>query len=177
MRIVGGKYKSRRILTPTDLKARPTTDFAKEGLFNVLNNMVDWSNTDALDLFSGTGSISFELLSRGCSTVVSVEKNHKNWQFINKTKQLLSAEDIYTINADSFKYIDKCKSTFNLIFADPPYLMEEVDSLPSIILSKEILRPGGIFILEHSSKHDFQNQPNFKLMKKYGKVHFSFFEK
>ena len=105
MRIISGKYKSRRIQVPTNLKARPTTDFAKEGLFNVLNNYIDWDDTSALDLFSGTGSIALELVSRGCSRVVSVESEQLHWRFITIAKEKLEASELYPLKADVFKFL------------------------------------------------------------------------
>lgn len=175
MRIISGKYKSRRIQVPPNLKARPTTDFAREGLFNVLNNSIDWEETNALDLFSGTGSIAFELISRGCPRVVSVEQDHLHWSFINRTKELLNATELYPLKADVYKFLNNCKEQFDLIFADPPYDMEGIENLPTIILEKNILKPDGIIILEHSKKFDFSMLPYFSSTRKYGNVHFSIF--
>lgn len=175
MRIISGKYKSRRIKIPPNLKARPTTDFAREGLFNVLNNIIDWEETNALDLFSGTGSIAFELISRGCPRVVSVEQEHVHWNFINKTKEILNASELYPLKADVFKFANRCKEQFNLIFADPPYDLPELDSIPTIIFENNLLKPEGIFILEHSKNYNFSQFPHFNKTRKYGNVHFSIF--
>lgn len=175
MRIISGKYKSRRIQVPPNLKARPTTDFAREGLFNVLNNLIEWEETNALDLFSGTGSIAFELVSRGCPKVISVEMDNQHWRFINKTKETLGAVELFALKADVFKFISACKEQFDLIFADPPYDMNGIDTIPTTIFENNLLKSDGLFILEHSKKFDFTLLPYFKRELKYGNVHFSFF--
>lgn len=176
MRIISGKYRSRKIQVPPNLKARPTTDFAKEGLFNVLNNIVDWEETVALDLFSGTGSIALELVSRGCPFVVSVEQNQNHFDFICNTREKLEAKELFPIKADVYKYLKSLRQQFDLIFADPPYDMEGIDTLPTTIFEKKLLKPEGIFILEHSKRLDFVLHPNFFREVKYGNVHFSMFE-
>lgn len=176
MRIIGGKYKSRRIQVPPNLKARPTTDFAREGLFNVLNNLLDWEDTTALDLFSGTGSIAFELISRGCSYVVSVEQNQNHFNFICRAQEKLEAKELFPVKADVFKYLHSLKQQFDFIFADPPYDLPEAAKIPEIILQKQLVKEGGFFVMEHSKKHNFSHLPNFKEERKYGNVHFSFFE-
>ncbi len=175
MRIIAGKYRSRRIQVPTILKARPTTDFARESLFNILNNFVDWEETTALDLFSGTGSIAFEFASRGCLRVVCVEANSLHHKFIIQTKDILKAEEITAIKIDVFKFLKVNSEKFDLIFADPPYDLPELNTIPDIIFSKEILKPDGVFILEHSKNNDFTNHPHFWKLKKYGSVNFSMF--
>lgn len=176
MRIISGKYKSRRIQVPPNLKARPTTDFAKEGLFNILNNRIEWKKTTALDLFSGTGSIAFELVSRGCPHVTSVEINPIHYQFICKTKDLLKAEELYPVKSDVFKYIQLTNEKFDFIFADPPYDLPQGKTIPLIILKKQMLQPEGIFIMEHSKSVDFSDLPLFVEERNYGNVHFSIFE-
>src|SRR5690554_1518737 len=173
MRIISGKYKSRRIQVPPNLKARPTTDFAREGLFNVLSNFIDWEETSALDLFSGTGSIALELVSRGCPRVVSVESEHLHWRFISMTKEKLEAKELYPLKADSFKFIETCREQFDLIFADPPYDMKEVDTIPDLIFEKKLLKPDGLLILEHSRTHNFTLLPQFSNELKYRSVHFT----
>ena len=175
MRIISGKYKSRRIQAPVNLKARPTTDFAKEGLFNVLNNSVDWEETAALDLFSGTGSIAFELVSRGCPRVVSVEMENLHWRFINKTKEQLGAVELFPLKADVFKFLATCKEQFDLIFADPPYDMPGIEKIPYTIFENNLLKKDGLFIIEHSKMFDFSLLSHFKRELKYGNVHFSLF--
>ena len=177
MRIIGGKYKSRRFQLPTNFTARPTTDFARESLFNILNNRVDWEDTVALDLFSGTGSIAIELISRGCKQVVCVETSSKNHAFIQKLKEKLDATELLTIKADVFSFIKSCKQSFDLIFADPPYDLKDFDKIPAKILSNDLLKTNGIFILEHSKKNSFKDHASFTEERKYGNVHFSFFSK
>lgn len=176
MRIISGKYKSRRISVPANLKARPTTDFARENLFNVLNNRIDWDETHALDLFGGTGSISFELVSRGCPSVMCIEKMPNHLAFIQKTKQSLGADELTPIKADVFKFLQSSRQTFDFIFADPPYDLDGVDTLPELIFNNQFLRPDGLFVLEHSNKYDFSAHPHFTELRKYGSVHFSFFQ-
>lgn len=177
MRIISGKYKSRRFQLPTKFKARPTTDMARESLFNILNNMIDWESTDALDLFSGTGCIAVEFVSRGCPHVISVESDTKNHAFIRKIKEELDAKELLAIKSDAFSFIKSCNQTFDLIFADPPYDLKELELIPSKIFEKEILNDEGIFILEHSKKNTFTQHPFFIEERRYGSVHFSFFEK
>lgn len=176
MRIISGKYKSRRIRVSPALKARPTTDFAKEGLFDVLNNLLDWEETTALDLFSGTGSIALEMVSRGCPRVVSVEMSRNYYNFIVKTKKTLGAIELFPIHADVFKFVASCKEKYDLIFADPPYDLPTVDTIPTLIIENKLLKPHGIFIMEHSDKHHFSHLPFFKEERKYGRVRFSIFE-
>lgn len=177
MRIISGKYKSRRLQIPSNLRARPTTDFAKENLFNILNNRVDWEECVALDLFSGTGSVALELVSRGCPKVISVEKNQAHHEFIRKNKALLKAEELHPVKADVFKYLQTCTETFDLIFADPPFDLATVEQVPELVLAQNILNENGIFIMEHSRKVQFKHLPLFVEERAYGSVHFSLFEK
>lgn len=175
MRIISGKYKSRRLRLPTNLKARPTTDFARESLFNILNNMLEWEETHALDLFSGTGSIAFELVSRGCPRVVSVEQNAVHYNFICSTKETLSADELWPLKADVFKYLKSGYEKFDFIFADPPYDLGAITTIPDLIFKGELLKSDGIFVLEHSKKHDFSDHEHLMKVKHYGSVYFSFF--
>lgn len=178
MRIVSGKYKGRRFDPPKSFKARPTTDFAKENLFNVLNNQIDWEETKALDLFGGTGSISFELISRGCPRVVCVEKNFNHASFIEKTKAELRIDsEMMLLKTDVFSYLNHCKEQFDLIFADPPYDMKNFEDVPRLIFEKDLIKPEGIFILEHSRDYDFSKLPLFEDKRVYGSVNFSVFRK
>ena len=177
MRIISGKYKSRRFQLPTNFTARPTTDFARESLFNILNNRVDWEETDALDLFSGSGSIAVEMVSRGCKHVVSVETSIKNHAFIQKVKEKLDAKELLTIKADVFSFLKSCNQSFDLIFADPPYDLNDLSKIPAKILEHNLLKPNGIFVMEHSKKNTFKDHPSFTEERKYGNVHFSFFSK
>jgi len=176
MRIVGGKYGRRRFQVPTSFNARPTTDFAKENLFNVLENLVEWDELDALDLFAGTGSIGFEMLSRGCRSVTAVELKPKHASFIEKVAKELHAEDMIVIRADAMRYVSSAsKKSFGLIFADPPYDLPELPQLPNLVLSGNLLREGGLFILEHPKNHSFSACPFFTQQRIYGSVNFSFF--
>jgi len=177
MRIVSGKYKGKRFDVPRSFKARPTTDFAKESLFNILmNNYVDFGEgLRALDLFSGTGSISLEFLSRGCSEVISIEKDFNHWQFLKRIQHDLGDHGWRPVHADVFKFVERLKDKFDIIFADPPYALKNLGDLPEIILSKDILSPGGVFILEHGKDYDFSSNTRFIEHRSYGSVNFSFF--
>lgn len=177
MRIISGKYKSRRFQLPTNFRARPTTDMARENLFNILNNMFDWEETTALDLFSGSGSVAIEFVSRGCPHVVSVESNAKHHAFIQKVKEVLKASELLTLKSDVFTFIKSSNETFDLIFADPPYDLENLDTIPQKIFEQDMLKNEGILVLEHSNKNTFTEHPFFKEERKYGSVHFSFFKK
>lgn len=178
MRIISGKYKGRRFDPPKSFKARPTTDFAKENLFNVLNNSIDWEETTALDLFGGTGGISFELVSRGCPRVTCVEKNFNHTSFIEKTKADLKIQsEMILLKMDVFGYLEHCKEQFDLIFADPPYDLKNFTDVPRLVFEKDLIKPQGIFILEHSKDYDFSDQPLFETKRVYGSVNFSIFSK
>jgi 16S rRNA (guanine(966)-N(2))-methyltransferase RsmD len=177
MRIVSGKYKSRRFEIPGSFKARPTTDFAKENLFNVIANRMDLEGTTALDLFAGTGSISFELLSRGCKEVVCVEKEFAHYAFIKKVKAELKDDCLITVKGDAFRFIESSKQSFDFIFADPPYALKNTDRIPEMILSGHLLKADGIFVMEHPKEHDFSALPYFVQRRAYGAVNFSIFIK
>ena len=177
MRIVSGRYKGRRIPVPKTFKARPTTDFAKENLFNILNNFIDWEDVKALDLFGGTGSISFELISRGCPQVICIEKHPENYTFIEKTKQLLEASELKVFKTDVFKYLSTCKEQYDFIFADPPYDLAFINEVPQLIFEKNLIKDGGVFIMEHSKDYSFETLPYFKEKRIYGSVNFSIFIK
>lgn len=175
MRIISGKYKSRRFDVPKSFKARPTTDFAKENLFNVLTNLIDLEDKIALDLFAGTGSISFELLSRGCEEVQSVEKDIAHYNFIRKVKNELKDDKLHMFKADVFKFIESCDSSFDFIFADPPYALKKLEKIPEMILSRKLLKPEGIFVMEHPKEYNFTSLPYFSQQRIYGAVNFSIF--
>ena len=175
MRIITGKYKGRHFDIPHSFKARPTTDFAKENIFNVLTQYVDLEEAAALDLFSGTGSISLELLSRGCSTVVSVEMDRDHHRFICECLKKLGDAHCTPLRADAFRFIKSCKKQFDLIFADPPYALKELPTIPDLIFEKGLLAEGGIFVFEHGKDHDFTQPPHFIEHRSYGSVNFSLF--
>jgi 16S rRNA (guanine(966)-N(2))-methyltransferase RsmD len=175
MRIITGKYKGRHFDIPRTFKARPTTDFAKENIFNVMIQYVDFDGATALDLFSGTGSISLELLSRGCSQVVSVELDRDHHRFIQDCLKKLQTDTCIPIRGDVFRFLKSCKQQYDLIFADPPYALKELTTLPDIIFEKQLLKEEGIFVLEHGKDHDFSGHPHFKEHRQYGSVNFSIF--
>lgn len=176
MRVISGKYKRRTFDVPRTFKARPTTDFAKENLFNVLTNLIDFDEcSNVLDLFAGTGSISLEFVSRGCNRVISVEREPSHHTFIYKVKEQLDETNWIPLRADVFRYIEKCHDTFDLIFADPPYALTRLAELPDLILGKEMLSENGLLILEHGKDHSFVEHPRFEQERVYGSVHFSFF--
>ncbi len=176
MRIISGKYGRRRFSVPSNFSARPTTDFAKENLFNVLVNLIDFEGLDALDLFAGTGSISFELLSRGCRRVTAVEKNNAHASFINKVTKELKNTDIELIQGDAFRFLQSAgKESFDFIFADPPYGLKELAEVSVLVIEREILREDGIFVMEHPKENDFSHLPYFSQRRVYGSVNFSIF--
>ena len=177
MRIIGGEYRSRRFDVPKNITARPTTDFARENLFNVLENRLDFDEVKALDLFAGTGAISFELASRGCQRVIAVEMHNIQYTFICKVMHELKTNCILPVRGDVFKYIGNTKEQFDFIFADPPYDLKELPMLPELILKNNLLNDDGIFVLEHSRDNDFSTMPQFIEKRVYGSVNFSFFSK
>jgi 16S rRNA (guanine(966)-N(2))-methyltransferase RsmD len=176
MRIISGIYGHRRFKVPSSFKARPTTDFAKENLFNVLSNRIDWDEVDALDLFAGTGSILFEMLSRGCRSVTAVEQNRTHTDFILKVSRELKTDALSLIRGDVFRFLNSAQEqSYDFIFADPPYSLITLPDVPRIILEKKILRKNGLFVLEHSKEYDFSILPCFSQRRVYGSVNFSLF--
>lgn len=177
MRVITGKYKGRHFDVPRTFKARPTTDFAKENLFNVLNAYVDFDERPtALDLFAGTGSITLELLSRGCRRVVSVEKDPHHFAFIRQILDALHEENAFAVRGDVFRFLGKCRESFDFIFADPPYALPELEQLPTRVLDSPLLKADGLFVLEHGKTNDFHSHPLFVEHRSYGSVNFSFFK-
>ena len=184
MRIITGKYKGRHFDIPRSFKARPTTDFAKENIFNVLVQYVDFEDAQALDLFSGTGSITLELLSRGCQQVVSVELDRDHHRFICDCLAKLRGEKpeargesaVLPIRGDVFRFVKSCKQQFDFIFADPPYALRELPTLPDLIFERQLLKDDGIFVLEHGKDNDFSQHPHFVEHRAYGSVNFSIFK-
>ncbi len=176
MRIISGKFGGRKFYPPARIPARPTTDIAKEGLFNTLEHMLDIEECKSLDIFGGTGSISYELASRGAGSLTLVEKDNTTVQFIKKTVKELGIGDQFTIvKADVFKFMKQCTEDFDFIFAGPPYALKEIDEIPIIVFERKLLRPGGIFVLEHTPRNDYQQDPHFIKTKNYGTTIFSFF--
>lgn len=177
MRIISGQYKGRAINPPKNLRARPTTDFAKENLFNVLQNLIDFEECEVLDLFAGTGSISYEFASRGVKSVTSVEINAVHHNFIRRTAAELGIRNLYAVKANAFLYLKSCPKQFDLIFSDAPYDLEQSEEIIPLVLEGDLLREGGIFIFEHSKEKNFSDHPLFWKLRSYGSVHFSFFKK
>lgn len=175
MRIIRGKYGRRRFDVPKNITARPTTDFARENIFNVIENMIDLEGAEALDLFAGTGAVSFEFLSRGCSNVTCVEKASTQYNFIKNVKGELNATGLSIVRGDVFKFINTCEKPFDIIFADPPYDLPQLPEIPAKVLGSSLVKPGTIFIMEHSKNNDFSNLPGFLERRVYGSVNFSIF--
>lgn len=176
MRVISGIYKRKHFEIPRSFKARPTTDFAKENLFNVLSNYIDFGeDIHALDLFGGTGSISLELLSRGCGEVICVEKDRVHHAFICKVMREVKTERCTAVRGDVYRFVKNCRAKFDFIFADPPYALEWLDTLPSLIFGNDLLNPGGLFVLEHGKHNNFEQHPAFMQRRAYGSVNFSFF--
>ena len=176
MRIISGEYGGRKIIPPSKMPhTRPTTDVAKEGLFNVLQHKVDIEGLKTLDLFGGTGSISYELASRGASNLTIVEKDSIMYEFIRKTIRDLRIENIKPLKMDVFKFIEQCDEKFDFIFAGPPYALTNIDDLPQRIFGKDLLNKSGWFVLEHTPRNDYKTFPHYKTEKNYGTTLFSIF--
>ncbi|MFK5857129.1 MAG: 16S rRNA (guanine(966)-N(2))-methyltransferase RsmD [Bacteroidota bacterium] len=175
MRIISGKYKRRVITPPKNLPVRPTTDMAKESLFNILGNYLDFEDKTALDLFAGTGNISYELVSRGCSSVTSVDKDFGCVKFINDTAHKLNMPELHSIRMDVFRYLGSLRQKFDIIFADPPYQLDNITDVSSLVFENELLNSDGWLIVEHPREIDFSESLHFYEHRKYGRVNFSFF--
>jgi len=176
MRIIGGIYKSRIFRPGKNFKARPTTDFARENLFNILDNRYNFENKRILDLFSGTGCISFEFASRGCMNITSVELDRFHHNFICSVIENLDIKNIVrAVNTDAFKFIGRSPGQYDIIFADPPYELKRLAEIPDLILNSKLLCNEGLLILEHGKTNDFSSHPFFSELRTYGSVHFSFF--
>ncbi len=177
MRIISGTLGGRRFSPPDNLPTRPTTDFAKTGLFNILNNNFDFPEVSFLDLFGGTGSISYEFASRGCKRIVTVEQDNGAAKFIDKMKKEWNADSIELIKSDVFKFLEYATEKFDVIFAGPPYALETIAGIPDLIFTKNILNKNGWFILETDPKYDFKDHPSFFRRTNYGQSNFHFFLK
>ncbi len=176
MRIISGKYKGRQLHPPGNIQARPTTDFAKEGLFNILTHLVDLEELDVLDLFAGTGSVGYEFLSRGAASVVFVDNREAHCRFISKTLQDMGMEQGEIFRNYVFRFLANDYRRYDIIFADPPYDLPQLPELPDLIFGYDLLKPVSYFILEHGKSNDFQDHPAIMEMRKYGNVYFSIFE-
>ncbi len=175
MRIISGTHKGRNIVTPNNLDVRPTTDFAKESLFNILFNYMDFEGLEVLDLFAGTGGISYEFASRGCARVVAVDNNFKCVNFIKQSAVTMKLNAIHALEANMFNLVKFHNAKYDVIFADPPYNMPHIEKVPSLIFEHEMLKNNGWFVFEHSNEFDFKDHPKFFQQRDYGKVNFSFF--
>lgn len=175
MRIISGIYKGKIINPPRNLRARPTTDFAKENIFNVLGNMTDIEQCDVLDIFAGTGSVSYEFASRGARSVTPVEINAVHYNFIRKTASELGFGCFYPVKANAFLYLKSTPKQFDIIFSDAPYDLPGRDEVINLVFSRNLLRPGGVLVFEHSKDSDFSSHSNFLQHRVYGSVRFSIF--
>lgn len=176
MRIISGKYKGRKIELPRNLEIRPTTDFAREGLFDILTHRINFEEVTVLDLFSGTGFISYEFASRGVQNIVSIDINKKQVDFIRSVSQKYQMP-IKAIQGDVFKMLSRLNQKFDIVFCDPPYDNENIKNLPFLVFDSFILKDDGLLIIEHSKNYCFENEDFYLHTRRYGKVHFSFFSK
>lgn len=174
MRIISGKNKGRHIVAPANLPVRPTTDLGKESLFNILNNYFYFDRVNVLDLFAGTGNITYEFASRDALSVIAIDNHHGCTDFIKKTIDKLQYNNVSVIKADVFQFIERCRQTFDIIFADPPYDLDGIEKIPDIVFKNQLLKPDGWLIIEHSKEYDFSQHPYFFEHRKYGKLNFSF---
>jgi len=177
MRIISGTHKSRRIIAPNNLPTRPTTDYAKEALFNLISNEFDIEEAEVLDLFAGIGGITFEFASRGVKKIVCIDQHPGCINFIKKTTLELKFSQIRVLRNDAYRYLKKCDTQFKIIFADPPYDQKKINEIPAIVFEKDLLSENGMLILEHDKNWDFSGTPHFSFHKNYSNVNFSFFEK
>ena len=176
MRIISGKWGGRRIQPPAKMPyTRPTTDIAKEGLFNILQNRISFEGINTLDLFGGTGCISYELASRGAGQMTIIEKDTTMYAFIKKNLEMLGAENYNVLRLDVFQYLNTCISPFDFIFAGPPYALGTIDELPKIIVQKKLIAPGGFFVLEHTPRNGYEKFEGFNFVRNYGTTLFSIF--
>lgn len=175
MRIIRGKYGRRRFDVPKNITARPTTDFARENIFNVLENLDGFEGKSACDLFAGTGAVSFEFLSRGCDYVTAVEKAPVQVAFIKKVAEILNDPAIHIVRGDVFKFISEDRRQYDYVFADPPYDHPRFEEIPALILGSNLVKPGTVVIIEHSKDRDFSSLPHFNQRRAYGSVNFSIF--
>ena len=175
MRIISGNHRGRKIIAPNNLSVRPTTDFAKESLFNILNNYFYFDSISVLDIFAGTGNISYEFAARSATGVIAVDINPSCVNFINRTAQTLSFDKLTALKIDALSFLGRCRQKFNIIFADPPYDWDGYNEIPKLVFEKELLLPDGFLVIEHDEHKDFQNHPKFFQQRAYGKVNFSIF--
>ncbi len=177
MRIISGSHKGRNIIAPKNLPVRPTTDFAKEGLFNVLNNRIDFEGLKVLDLFSGIGSIAYEFASRGAAAVTAVDSHYNCVAFIKKTAETIKLEAIHAIKGEATAFLKNTTGRYDLIFADPPFEYDNYPGLRALVFEKGLLEEGGMLIIEHSSRTSLSKEEHFLERREYGKINFSIFGK
>ncbi len=176
MRIISGTHGGRKINPPSNMPyTRPTTDIAKEGLFNIIQNNLDIESLKTLDLFGGTGSISYELASRGAADLTIVEKDNNMYDFIKKTAQLLNLKNFKLVKSDVFKFIEQCTEQYDFVFAGPPYALGTIDDLPIKIFEKQLLNKNGWFVLEHTPRNDYKKFESYHSERNYGTTIFSIF--
>ena len=175
MRIVSGTHRGRVIHPPKNIDVRPTTDFAKESIFNILNNHFEFDGLKVLDLFCGTGNMSYEFASRGCGDITSVDSNYHNCEFIKRTSAEFKMNEIKVVKSDAFAFLKRATLPYHIIFADPPYELENTKTIPEIVFQNNLLKPQGWLIVEHGEQTDFSKAEHFSQQRKYGNVNFSVF--
>ena len=176
MRIISGKWGGRRISPPKNMPyTRPTTDIAKEGLFNILQNRMNFEGIKTLDLFGGTGCISYELASRGAKDLTIIEKDSLMHTFIKNNFTTLGEQNVKVLKMDVFSYLNSCSESFDFIFAGPPYALGSIDDLPNLIHANKIIAKGGFFVLEHTPRNQYEKFEGFSFLRNYGTTLFSFF--
>lgn len=175
MRIISGNHRGKKIIAQKTLPVRPTTDFAKESLFNILNNYFYFDSIEVLDLFAGTGNISYEFAARGAERIISVDANEDCTNFIEKTSKSLNFDKLKVVRTDVMKYLSQCKQQFHVIFADPPYDWNQYSMLPQTVFENNLLHKDGFLVIEHAVEVNFQGHQKFYQQRRYGKVNFSFF--
>lgn len=175
MRIIRGKYGRRRFTVPTNITARPTTDFARENIFNVIENLTDIEGARCLDLFAGTGAVTFEFLSREAASVTAVEKSPIQARFIEKVARELHDDNLRLLRTDALRFIRDARAPYDIIFADPPYNIEGFGEIPGAVLNSALVKEGTLFIMEHSKAYNFTRLPHFLEHRAYGSVNFSLF--
>lgn len=175
MRIIAGSLRGRRLEPPQNLPVRPTTDMARESLFNILNNYVDYEECAVMDLFAGTGAVSFEFVSRGAREVTAIDINAQCIDFIKRSAERMNVGNLHAVRADVFDLLKRANRRFDIVFADPPYALEILPTLPDMIFDRGVLTDDGIFVLEHPREFSFEEHPHFWQHRAYGKVNFTFF--
>lgn len=175
MRIIAGSLRGRRLNPPANLPVRPTTDMARESLFNIMNNYVDYEECTVMDLFAGTGAVSLEFVSRGVKNVTSIDINNACTEYIKTAARQMNVDNIHVVRADVFDLLKRAYKKFDIIFADPPYALQDLPKLPDIVFGSDVLNEDGIFILEHPKEFSFEEHPHFWQHRAYGKVNFTFF--